>query len=278
MNLNKAGILRVVVLGTWFGALLWLESRQPIRAGRDDKKRRLARNGAIAGLGGVVLQMIEQPLVMPLSRLVESRRIGVLQRLRLPEVLNSLLAILAMDYTLYWWHVLAHKVPLLWRFHLVHHVDLDLDASTAIRFHFGELLISIAWRLLQIVTIGVRPGALSIWQDWLMACILFHHSNINLPAECQRILGRILVTPDMHTIHHSITESETNSNWSSGLTCWDHLHRTYRDDVNVENVVVGIPAYQRQDEFGLVQMLLLPFVHQRPSWQFELQSFSDPLA
>ena len=110
---------------------------------------------------------------------------------------------LLMDYTLYVWHVLTHRVPALWRFHAVHHIDLDLDASTAVRFHFGELTLSTPWRVAQVVVIGTSPLALSIWQTGLLMSILFHHSNVELPLAIERRLGRVFVTPRMHGIHHS---------------------------------------------------------------------------
>ncbi len=145
-----------IALGT-FGVLIWLENRRPLRGSVEPKLKRNIRNLTIAGFAAVALQMAEQPLARPLTKLVERKNLGLLKIVRLPKTLETTLAIILMDYTLYLWHVLTHKVPFLWRFHLVHHVDLDLDASTALRFHFGELTISTLWRAAQIVTIGVSP-------------------------------------------------------------------------------------------------------------------------
>ena len=108
-----------------------------------------------------------------------------------------------MDYTLYVWHILTHRVPLLWRFHAVHHVDLDLDASTALRFHFGELAVSVPYRAAQIALLGVDAEALSYWQMFLSLSVLFHHSNVRLPREFESVLSWFVVTPRMHGIHHS---------------------------------------------------------------------------
>jgi sterol desaturase/sphingolipid hydroxylase (fatty acid hydroxylase superfamily) len=180
--------------------------------------------------------------------------------------LETALAIVLLDYTLYVWHVLTHKVSFLWRFHLVHHVDLDLDASTALRFHFGELAISVPWRAAQIMIIGVSPIAYLTWQTCVFLSIMFHHSNVKLPISFERWLNRLIVTPRMHGIHHSVVQQETNSNWSSGLTIWDWLHGTLRLNVPQDQVTIGVPAYREPAEVSLLQILELPFLKQRSDW------------
>src|SRR5207244_5537109 len=127
------------------------------------------------------VQAVEIPLVRPLAIYAGQRRWGVTSALPLPTWLAVAVALLLLDYTLYVWHVLTHRVPLLWRLHVVHHVDRDLDASTALRFHFAELVISIPWRAAQVLVIGVSPLAFSVWQTALLVSILFHHSNVRLP-------------------------------------------------------------------------------------------------
>ncbi len=252
----------VLTLGT-FATLLWLENRRPLRRAVESKLRRNARNLAVATLGALSLQLAEQPVVRPLTRLVEGRRLGLLKRVDLPAWLEVPLAIALLDYTLYLWHVLTHRVPLLWRFHQVHHADLDLDASTALRFHFGELLISVPWRAAQILTIGVCPFALSLWQTALLLEIMFHHSNVELPPEMEARLAKLIVTPRLHGIHHSIVHDEVNSNWSSGLTIWDWLHRTLRLDVPQNAIVIGVPAFADPEEVKLEEVIEMPFVKQR---------------
>ena len=251
-----------------FAALAWLERRRPLRrAAVEPKLRREARNLAVAGAGAVVLQLAEAPLVAPLTRLVERRRWGLLKLVRLPAWLEIALAVVLLDYTLYVWHMLTHRVPLLWRCHVVHHADLELDASTALRFHFGELALSVPWRAAQVVLIGVTPQALSIWQTLLLLSIMFHHSNVRLPVEVERRLCRLVVTPRMHGIHHSFVKSETDSNWSSGLTVWDWLHGTLRLDVPQADIQIGVPAYRAPAELTLGKILTMPFGPERPTWQ-----------
>ena len=253
----------ILVLGT-FATLVFLENRRPLRQGAvESKLRRNIRNLAIALGAAVSVQLAEQPLVRPLTRIIEKRRFGLLKQVALPAWVEVPLAVGLMDYTLYLWHVLTHRVPFLWRFHQAHHVDLDMDASTALRFHFGELILSVPWRALQVLTIGVCPFALSLWQTALLLEIMFHHSNVELTPETERWLARFIVTPRLHGIHHSIVEDEVNSNWSSGLTIWDRLHRTLRVDVPQEAITIGVPAFLDPEEVQLKEVIEMPFVEQR---------------
>ena len=254
-----------VVAGT-FALLLWLEGRRPLRRTVEPKGRRLARNLAVAALSTAAVALTERPAIGPLTVLVASQRWGLLQWAALPAALEVPLALVLMDYTLYVWHVLTHRVPWLWRFHLVHHLDRDLDASTALRFHCVELVISIPWRATQVLVIGVSPLAFTAWQTALLVSTLFHHSNVRLPIALERRLVRVVVTPRMHGIHHSTVRGETDANWSSGLTLWDRLHGTLRLDVPQVEITIGVPAYRAPVDAGLPRILALPFVRQRPSW------------
>lgn len=255
-----------ISLGT-FGVLVWLENRRPLRSPVESKMIRSGRNLAVAGLAAAALQLAEQPIVAPLTKLVERKKIGLLKIVRLPKFLETMFAVALLDYTLYVWHVLTHKLPFLWRFHLVHHVDLDLDASTAVRFHCGELLISVAWRSAQILMIGVSPTSFAAWQMFLFPSILFHHSNVRLPLALEKKLNRFVVTPRLHGIHHSAVQCETDSNWSSGLTVWDYLHGTLKTDVPQNEIIIGVPAYQNPSDVTLPKILSLPFEKQKNDWQ-----------
>lgn len=249
---------RVLFGATLFSGLLLIEWRRPLRVSVESKGRRWIKNALITALGAVLLQKIEQPIIVRLSRGVERRRIGLLNVMQVPEPIRTIGAICLMDYTLFVWHMLVHKVPVLWKFHSVHHADLDMDVTTANRFHFGELGISIAWRGLQVLTLGVNPGALKIWQYLLTVSILFHHSNIRLPLRFERLLGVLFVTPRMHEIHHSVNEVETDSNFSSGLSVWDHLHNTHRPPTD-DRKTIGLSRFRNSAEVTLTEMLLLPF-------------------
>jgi sterol desaturase/sphingolipid hydroxylase (fatty acid hydroxylase superfamily) len=261
-------ILAPVVVGGTFLVLTALERRRPLRPVREAKWRHVSRNIAFAGAAAATVNLLERPVVEPLANVIERRRCGLLYVCRLPPPLHLILAVVLLDYTLYVWHVLTHRVSWLWRFHLVHHVDRDLDASTALRFHAGELALSIPWRAMQIALIGVPLSALRVWQNTLLLSILFHHSNVELPIAVERFVARLVVTPRIHGIHHSIVPEETHSNWSSGLTVWDYLHGTLRLDVPQLAITIGVPAYPTPADVTLANSFALPFGEQRPWREF----------
>jgi sterol desaturase/sphingolipid hydroxylase (fatty acid hydroxylase superfamily) len=259
------GWLRGAIVIGVAGCLVALElSRSLRKRKREPELVRGIRNLAIAAGAGAVMQLIERPVAMRLAGYVQRNELGMVHRLAKSNATRVLLSVILLDYGLYAWHVLTHKVPWLWRFHLVHHVDLDLDASTAVRFHFGEMLLSIPWRLAQIRVIGASPLALSVWQTFLFTSILFHHSNVELPERMERRLSWIIMTPRLHGIHHQARRESTNSNWSSGLTIWDFLHGTYR--WHQDAGTIGVPAYQDPAEVTLPRCLVIPFEHQRDTW------------
>ena len=251
-----------------FVLLTWLERRRPLRKQIEPGTSHGVRNLAIAGIGAVAMVAFESPIIQPLVRLVEQRRWGLLGAFQLPIWAEAAAALVLMDYTFYLWHVILHRVPFLWRFHAVHHVDLDLDTSTALRFHFGELLLSVPWRAAQVALIGLSPFTFGLWQVWFTLCVMFHHSNLRLPIALERIINRVLVTPRMHGVHHSNHPEETNSNWSSGLTIWDWLHGTLRVGIPQANIEIGVPAYQDASSVALLKVMQMPFKDQPNYWRF----------
>jgi sterol desaturase/sphingolipid hydroxylase (fatty acid hydroxylase superfamily) len=264
--MRAAWVNGLVVLGE-FCFLLWLERRRPLRRAVEPKLRRSVRNLSVAAVSALALQVTERPLIASLTRRVEQRRKGLLQQFSMPQWFEVALAVALMDYTLYLWHILIHRSPWLWRLHLPHHVDLDLDVSTALRFHFSELVVSAGWRAGQVTLIGVSPRAYSAWQKLLMLSILFHHSNVELPIELERWLSRIIVTPRLHGIHHSMVRDESDSNWSSGLTLWDWLHGTLKLNVPQQAITIGVPAYRQPEDVSFRKLIAMPFRSQPPIWQ-----------
>lgn len=156
---------------------------------------------------------------------------------------------------------------MLWRFHIVHHVDPDLDVSAAFRFHFGEVAFSAGFRVAQIVLVGVSPLTFAVYELVFQIATLFHHSNVRLPLAAERLLNKVLVTPRMHGVHHSEVRREDNANYSVVFSCWDRLHRTLRLNVPQSRIVIGIPAYREPDNNRLGSMLGLPFRRQRDYWR-----------
>jgi sterol desaturase/sphingolipid hydroxylase (fatty acid hydroxylase superfamily) len=247
------------IIGGWFATLIISEHYRALRRSVEPKLRRNTRNLAIAGLGAVVVHALESPAAFIATDYVETRRFGLVQKLALPVPLRDALAILLMDYTLYLWHVMTHRVPALWRFHKVHHIDRDLDASTALRFHFGELAVSVPFRVAQVLSIGTSRTALTVWQLLLFLSILFHHSNVRLPPQWERRIAYVIMTPTLHGIHHSVQSEEVNSNWSSGLTLWDRLHGTLRAEIPKPGIKIGVPGFDLPEQVTLPQMVVLPF-------------------
>lgn len=253
----------IVIVG---GVMLLAEGVAPLRRTVESKLRRIVRNLSTGGVSLALMSLVQAPMLQPVAAWIVRDRIGLLQLVQWPRWVERVLAVVLLDYTLWWWHWASHRVPFLWRFHLVHHVDRDLDASTALRFHFGELALSIPIRAAQMIVIGVDAQTLWLWQTILFASILFHHSNARLPLRVERFLVRLIVTPRMHGIHHSDRLDETDSNWSSILSAWDSLHRTMRFDVPQERIVIGVPAYHDAGDVTIGKILLLPFRRQRNDW------------
>jgi sterol desaturase/sphingolipid hydroxylase (fatty acid hydroxylase superfamily) len=238
-------------------AVLVLERRYRARRYVEPQWTHARRNMAVAGIAAATVHLLEAPVVVPLARVVARRRWGLSYAIGGPPWLRSVLAVLLLDYTLYLWHIVVHRVPWLWRFHLVHHVDLDLDATTGLRFHAGELAASIPWRAAQVLVLGVSPTTLTLWQSLTLVSVLFHHSNTRLSDRLERRLSWIVTTPRMHAIHHSVNPVQLGSNFSSGLAVWDRLHRTARFDAG--EVTVGVQGYLDPVEVALPRVLALPF-------------------
>jgi sterol desaturase/sphingolipid hydroxylase (fatty acid hydroxylase superfamily) len=258
--------ITAAVIVTVGGILLIAERFAPLRSAVESKVRRIVRNLSAGGVSLALMSLIQAPILQPVAAWIVRERIGLLQLVQWPRWLEIVAAIVLLDYTLWWWHWANHRIPFFWRFHLVHHIDRDLDASTALRFHFGELALSVPVRAAQMILIGIDTQMLWLWQTILFASILFHHSNVRLPLRVERLLVRFIVTPRMHGIHHSDRLDETNSNWSSLLSAWDFLHRTMRFDVPQERIAIGVPAYHDPRDVTLGKILLLPFRRQRNDW------------
>lgn len=249
--------------------LFWLERRRPLRVRVEPATRRQARNLALAAFTAAFIRAVEAPIVQRVAAAGERRGWGLLPLL--PARARRLAALLLLDYTLYLWHILLHRVPLLWRSHLVHHADLDLDASTALRFHALEFLWSLPWRMAQVALIGVPRRTLALWQKLTLAEVVFHHSNLRLPLGLERVLSRLVATPRLHGIHHSTRADERNANYSSGLALWDDLHGTARRDVPQDAITIGLPEYREPRQVRLGWSLLRPLAGARldvsPAWR-----------
>ncbi len=232
-----------ILLGA-FAFFLFLESLFALRQRNHTRKNRWWNNSLVAVFGLPAARLLLLPLTVGYAYFLGTKDFGLLNWVEWPAWLEITVGMLILDYAIYIWHRLNHGIPFLWRFHQVHHIDLDMDISTGIRFHVGELLMSIPFRLVIITFSGVSPLILLLYEVIFEAATLFHHSNIRLPLWFERILVKFIVTPRSHGIHHSLVKSETDSNYSTVLNWWDRLHRTAVFNVPQRWVHIGVPAFR----------------------------------
>ena len=255
------------LLACLFVALLLLQWRFPLRRQHFSVLHRVVRNFVLSIPGFAIVRLAMLPIPIAVGLWAQDRGIGLLNWLPLPGWAGVIATFLLMDYAYWWWHWVMHTVPFLWIFHNVHHTDLDLDVSTAARFHFGEMLFSIGFLSLAVIVFGIAPLMLVVFFITLEAATMFHHSNWRLPIKIERILNLVLVTPRMHGIHHSIVQRETNSNWGTIFCWWDKLHGTLRRDIPQDEITIGVPAYRDENELTVGRLWLLPFQRQRDYWR-----------
>ena len=254
------------ILGVLFVLLFAWERRAPLRATRAALAGRLFVNLAISALALGTVVLLVTPAGATTLQFV-SDGFGLLHWMKLPAAVAFVVSFLLLDLTFYYWHVANHRIALLWRFHNVHHIDPDLDVSTAFRFHFGEIALSAGFRVFQIGLIGVSPVTFAIYEIVFQANTLFQHSNVRLPVGMERWLNKLLVTPRMHGIHHSQVWRENNSNYSVVFPWWDRLHRTLRLNIPQSSIEIGIPGYAAASDNKLGRALLMPFTRQRDYWR-----------
>lgn len=207
-----------------------------------------------------------RPVAFGLAQWGVSSSFGVLNLVDLPTAVRGVAGFLLMDLTFYYWHRVNHMVPLLWRFHNVHHIDPDLDASTSFRFHFVEVGYSTAFRVLQVLLIGLTPLTYAVYEVVFQWGTVLHHSNVRLPIRLERLLNIVIVTPRMHGIHHSTVKEETNSNYSVVFRWWDWLHGSLRLAVPQAEITIGVPGYLQPRDNTLGNLLVMPFRKQRYYW------------
>jgi sterol desaturase/sphingolipid hydroxylase (fatty acid hydroxylase superfamily) len=242
--------------------LLLLETTRPLRLRTRSRAERWMRNVLLAAPSLPAMRLTLLPAMVGLAQLAGPRR-QVQRASRLPAPLRLALEILLLDYLGYSWHRLLHS-PLLWRLHRVHHCDLDMDLSTAWRFHFGEMLASIPYRAGLPAVLGVRPAVMLAYEAVFEAFTAFQHSNWRLSIALERRLAPWLMTPRLHGIHHSMVHRETQSNYGIVLMLWDKLHRTRRLDVPQQAITIGVPALADPAAQTVGQLLALPMAPLRP--------------
>ncbi len=221
--------------------------------------RHSAYNLSVGLLNGLIGLFIISVVNLRLSDIISLNNFGLLNLRVLPYFLRIILAFLLFDLWMYIWHLADHRVPLLWLFHRSHHNDPEMDGSTALRFHPVEIIISGVLRLPVFILLGMNITALSIYETVFLGCILFHHSNIYLPAPVDRFIRIFIVTPDMHRMHHSVKKINLNSNFSSILSFWDRIFGTFKKWGDTRLVKIGLTDYREEKWQRPLGILALPF-------------------
>jgi sterol desaturase/sphingolipid hydroxylase (fatty acid hydroxylase superfamily) len=258
----EATIRLSVFLGL-FILMAGLETLAPRRRRALPRMRRWFTNWSIQIVDALALRAfaIFAPLLaVGVALDAQSSGVGLFNTVGLPLWLEFILAVLILDFAIWLQHLLTHKIPVLWRLHRVHHADRDMDVTTAIRFHPVEILLSMALKIGLVYLIGPAAWAVVVFEVILNGTALFNHANFNLPRPVDAVLRRVLVTPDMHRVHHSVHRSEHDSNYGFALSIWDRLFRTYRaqPEGGHEDMTVGL-QWQDDRSARLGWSLWLPF-------------------
>ena len=256
---NEPMLRLAVFLGVLVAMAGW-ELAAPRRRQDIPRVIRWTNNLALVVVDTIILRLTFPILAVGLAQMTEARGWGLFNALDVPLWLAVPLSILLLDLAIYLQHVLFHAVPGLWRLHRMHHADLEFDVTTGLRFHPVEIVLSMVIKLAVVMALGAPALAVLLFEVLLNATALFNHANIRLPAGVDRVLRWVVVTPDMHRVHHSVIPAETNSNFGFNLPWWDRLLGTYRAQPKAghEGMTIGIKQFRTRRDLWLDRMLIQP--------------------
>jgi sterol desaturase/sphingolipid hydroxylase (fatty acid hydroxylase superfamily) len=261
--MNNEALIRLYF---FFGTLIVmsvLEVMSPRRKLTTSKPVRWFSNLGIVLIGTVTLRVIFPLLAIDLSLIAQEKQWGLLNNYNnIPGWVEVVIGVLILDLIIYLQHLMFHTVPVLWRLHMMHHADLDIDLTTGLRFHPIEIYISMGIKMAAVAVFGPSPVAVLIFEVILNTTAMFNHSNFHLPPGFDRVLRLFVVTPDMHRVHHSVTIRETNSNFGFNFPWWDRLLGTYRAQpaAGHEGMTIGLSQFRDPKRLSLPWMLALPFI------------------
>jgi sterol desaturase/sphingolipid hydroxylase (fatty acid hydroxylase superfamily) len=244
-----------------FAVMAAWELLAPRRALTVGRAPRWPNNIGIVVLDALFVRLLVPTTAVGAALYAAGQGIGLLHWLDLRLSVAALLGFLVLDLVVYVQHVVFHHVPVLWRLHRMHHADLDIDVSTGLRFHPFEILISLAIKIAAVLAFGIPPVAVLLFEVVLNATSQFNHSNVTMPRWLDRLLRLVVVTPDMHRVHHSVVRAETDSNFGFNLPWWDRLFRTYRRQPQAGHtgMTIGLPIFRDRTELRLDRLLTQPF-------------------
>lgn len=239
------------------GLMEFFEPRAPLR---EPRLRRWTANLGFAVANGIIIRLTIGGMFLTWVAWIESRQYGLMAVAGLPPWLNIGLTIVLLDFAFYVFHRwFMHRWPFGWRFHLVHHTDLDLDVTSASRFHFGELFLSMVYTAGVVALFGPSLTGVVIYEALKLLAAQFNHSNWRLPPRFEHRLGYLFVTPAIHWVHHSVIVAETNSNYANIFSFWDRLLGTYRGEADPARITLGLPEHQDGSRLQIHQIFTLPF-------------------
>ena len=252
---------RLAVFVAVFAAVALGERLAPRRPQRVPRSRRWPSNLGVTLIGALCVRLLLPAGAVGVAALAAARDFGLLHWWSLPGWLAAVAGFVLLDLAIYAQHVLFHRVPVLWRLHRMHHADLELDVSSGGRFHPLEILLSMGLKMAVVALLGIAPLVVLVFEIALNALAMFNHGNLALPAALDRALRSVVVTPDMHRVHHSVVPAETNSNFGFNLTWWDRLFGTYRAAPAAGQIgmTIGLEQFRDPRELRLDRLLLQPF-------------------
>ena len=259
--LSSEPLIRLACFAGVFAAMALWEALAPRRRQEIGRRWRWPNNLGVVALDTLVLRILFPTAAVGFAIWCETRGIGLLNVLPLPFWSEVLIAFVILDLAIYAQHVLFHRVPWLWRLHRMHHADLEFDVTTGVRFHPVEIVLSMLIKLAVVAAIGAPALAVLVFEVLLNATSMFNHANVRLPLSLDRALRWMVVTPEMHRVHHSILPRETHSNFGFNLPWWDRLFGTYRaqPEAGHEGMTIGLPVFRDPGELRLDRMLIQPF-------------------
>ena len=258
-------------LGFFFGVLIIIaiwELLSPRRKLSTSKPVRWASNLGIVLIDTALVKLIFPVMAINVAFVAQENSWGLLNNIALPYWVEVAMGVLILDCIIYLQHLMFHAVPLLWRLHMMHHADLDYDVTTGLRFHPIEIIISMVIKMASVAALGASPVTVVLFEIVLNATAMFNHGNIKLPLGLDAVLRLLVVTPDMHRVHHSVTIRETNSNFGFNFPWWDRLFGTYRAQpaAGHEGMTIGLAQFRDAGKNNLFGMLVLPFTGKTGSY------------
>ena len=254
--------IRLIIYLVILVIMMFWEQLSPRRTPAISRFIHYSNNIFLLIFNNVIMRIFFPAVTIGISYLSSEAEWGLLNMIDLPSRIEKILAIIILDIIIYMQHVIFHRVPILWRFHMVHHTDPEYDMTTGSRFHPIEILLSLGIKTISIMVFGIPVIAVVLFEIILSSSAMFNHGNIHLPKKLDAVIRWFIVTPDMHRIHRSQDHIEFNQNFGFFLSCWDRIFRTYQESPSIDHrhMLIGLPEYaDPRDIVWLSGMLMLPF-------------------